>query len=654
MTQYRRDIDGLRAVAVSIVILYHAQLRQFSGGFVGVDVFLVISGFLITGLIVEQNGAGGFRLANFYRNRAWRILPALAAVTGATLLAATCILSPYLLVPLAKSALAALLFVPNIYFALHQNYFDLTVPESPLLHTWSLGLEEQFYLLFPPLLMVVARYGRRRTRALLCVTLVASFALSVWLIGSHPTATFYFLPTRAWEFLIGGAAYLWKDGAYRSGWRSEWLGGLGLACIALAATTLTPGLRYPGIIALLPCLGTCALLVANTNCDTWVARVLSWSGCVWLGRLSYSLYLCHWPIFALARQLRGPALGPGELIACFILTLATAMLCGRFVEQRFRLRLPAASMARPIRPLVAVTITELCAISVFVLCGGFASRMPAAALRYGQTELPDDVYENRCHHGPPEVVAGVCTLVQRAAARDVVLIWGDSHANVLASVSGLLGEAHDMTVLQATYSGCPPLLGVRLAYLPSTHHCTEFNNMVVAALQPLHVHRVILAAYWGWYLQTPGRGQYAEALDPFGRPDDLGAGTAADNNGKFRAALQATVSALRARGVRVWILRQVPAQGLYVPEALAEAQWRSGSVTAIAVPLAAHRASQYVVDAVLQGMPGVEGLLDPASILCPGGTCSATVGDQSAYRDSSHLSSAGARLLKPVLEPVFE
>ena len=308
MSQYRSDIDGVRAVAVAIVILYHAQLAAFSGGYIGVDVFFVLSGFLVTGLIVEQNAADRFHVAEFYRNRTWRILPALLAVTGATVLAGTCILGPLMLVSLAKSALAALLFVPNVYFALHQNYFDLGVPESPLLHTWSLGVEEQFYLLFPPLLILALRCGRR-VHALLCAVALMSFSLSVWLIGSHPTATFYFLPTRAWEFLLGGAACFWKDAAQApAGGCREWLAAFGLGAIILAATTLTPGIRYPGIIALLPCAGTCALLVAGANRTTTIGRLLSWSGCVWLGRLSYSLYLCHWPIFAFARQIRGSSL----------------------------------------------------------------------------------------------------------------------------------------------------------------------------------------------------------------------------------------------------------------------------------------------------------------------------------------------------------
>ena len=654
MPQYRSDIDGLRAVAVAIVICYHAQLTAFSGGFVGVDVFFVISGFLITGLIVEQDAAGRFRLAEFYRNRAWRIIPALVAVTGATVLAGMFILGPRLLVSLAQSALAALLFVPNIYFALHQNYFDLTVPESPLLHTWSLGIEEQFYVVCPPLLIMAARYGRRPLHALLWALVIVSFALSIWLIGSHPTATFYLPPTRAWELLLGGAAYFWKDGARHYGWACEWLAGLGLGAIAVAATTLTPGIRYPGIIALLPCLGTCALLVANANRNTRIARLLSWSGCVSVGRLSYSLYLCHWPIFAFARQIRGSSLDATELILCFILTGVTATLCWRFVEQRFRIRPSAAGARRPLTPLVAVSSGELCAIALIVLCGGFASRLPAAALQYERSGLSGDPSDSPCHHGPPEVVAGLCVLSQGAAARDVVLVWGDSHANVIAPVGAELGQTHGMSVLQATYSGCPPLLGVRIAFMPSSHHCIEFNDMVIAALESLQVHRVILAAYWSSYLRTPGKGLYTAGLDPFGRPNDLGEGTPEDNIRKFRTALEGTVSALRARGVRVWILRQVPSQDRFVPEALAEAEWRSGSVGSIYVPLATHRADQSTVDALLRATPGVDGLLDPASVLCSRGRCTAAVGDQSAYRDANHLSRAGAELLKRVLEPVFE
>jgi hypothetical protein len=211
-----------------------------------------------------------------------------------------------------------------------------------------------------------------------------------------------------------------------------------------------------------------------------------------------------------------------------------------------------------------------------------------------------------------------------------------------------------MTVLQATYSSCPPLAGLRVANMPMSHHCVEFNDMVMIAARTLNVRRVLLAAYWSTYLQTAGKARHIAALDPYGSADDLGAGMPAQNDARLRAALVRTVIALKNLGIRVWILQQVPVQERFVPEVLAQAEWWTGNTAAIGIPLTEYRASQAAAVAVLEPVPGVERFLDPASTLCSRGWCAAAAEGRSLYLDASHLSAVGAERLKPVLSPVFE
>jgi peptidoglycan/LPS O-acetylase OafA/YrhL len=655
LTRYRRDIDGLRALAVCVVLLFHAPIAVFSGGYVGVDVFFVLSGFLITQLILEQDARGTFRFATFYQVRAWRILPALVVMTTATVFAAAFILGPQLFSSLAASAIATLLFAPNVYFALHQTYFESSAAEPALLHTWTLGLEEQFYALFPLLLIALLRNGRGRTSAFLLGGCLFSLALCVWLVGNHPTATFYLLPTRAWEFLLGALTFLWPAQIIFYRCWGELLAALGVVAIVVAATTLTPGIRYPGLIAITPCLGACAILAANARGSTLVKRVLSLPVFVSIGRISYSLYLWHWPIFVFGRQVWRSDSSAVRVVACFGITIIVATLSWRYVEEPLRLRPSSGGRRRGIMPLFGATIAGLCCACLVIVCAGFPTRLPSQAVRYEGTALQED---NRltCHHGVPELVSstGICKLHGAGAQNEVVLVWGDSHANVVAPIVAELGVARGMTVMQATYSSCPPLIGLKVAAMPRAHHCVQFNEMVIGAARTLKVRRAVLAAYWSTYLQAAGKARYVSAFDPYGTSDDLGAGSLPQNVARLRAALNGTVKALRDLGIRVWVLQQVPEQERFVPEILAQAEWWTGSAAAIGIPLAEYRANQTAAASALMSVEGVEGLLDPASMLCREGWCLAAAGGESLYRDANHLSAIGAARLKPILSEVFD
>jgi len=340
--RYRPEIDGLRAIAVAAVILFHAGFALFSGGFVGVDVFFVISGFLITSIIVDDLKAGRFSVVRFYERRARRILPALFAVMAVCVPFAYQLLSPDDLKDFAQSLAAICLFASNVLFWGESGYFDTQAELKPLLHTWSLAVEEQFYVLFPLLLVAAWRLGRRWLPVLIGGLAVWSFGASVAEVGSFPAAAFYLLPSRAWQLLVGAlASWLadrWRPAdARRPSGRlaGECMGWAGMASILLSLFLFDERTPFPGLNAALPTLGTALVLVGASE-GTSVGRLLAWRPLVGLGLISYSAYLWHQPLFAFTRHALLADL-PADLAAVLCaVTIVLACLSWRYIEQPFR------------------------------------------------------------------------------------------------------------------------------------------------------------------------------------------------------------------------------------------------------------------------------------------------------------------------------
>lgn len=330
--KYRPEIDGLRAVAVLPVIAYHAGLPGFSGGFVGVDVFFVISGYLITGILAGDLAAGRFSVARFYERRARRILPALFVVLALSAVAAQLLLMPPAFRDFSASVFAVVLFLSNMLFISEVDYFAPAAENTPLLHTWSLAVEEQFYILFPLILWLLWRIGRGRALAwgVLAVTL-ASLVFSEWAWRSNPAASFYFLPSRAWE-LGAGALCALVPLRPRAGARQV-LGLAGLAAIAVAVGFYDRSVPFPSLWALLPVGGAVALILAEGGA---AGRLLSLRPMVAIGLISYSAYLWHYPLFVFVRLAWGGDPGVLAMSGLGLLSLGLAALSWRYVERPFR------------------------------------------------------------------------------------------------------------------------------------------------------------------------------------------------------------------------------------------------------------------------------------------------------------------------------
>ena len=419
MLNYRPDIDGLRAIAVGSVVLYHLDKNLLSGGFVGVDIFFVISGYLITKLIYKELATtGDFSFSNFYLRRVRRLFPALFATLAACLLASYALFSPAFVVEFGKSLVAAIFSVSNFFFWSSSGYFDTQSAFKPLLHTWSLSIEEQFYLIWPALMVFLFS---RKTNGLIPLFIglmaVVSLGLNEWFFANQTTlnawfgsgtdqssfdvasTVFYLLPFRVFEFAIG-AILVWLDGTrYQRRYLGELSFAIGLAMVCYAITQFTDATQFPSTAALIPCVGA-ALMIFSGGTHR-LAFIVDNRLLVGLGLISYSLYLVHWPLIVFYQYWNYVPLTPAEMSALVALSVILAYLMYRFIEQPFRRPKPAVAGTRPNRPFVltAVVSTALIVVisSTAFASGGWLWRYPTEVLqqlKYQQGDYTEYFWNN--------------------------------------------------------------------------------------------------------------------------------------------------------------------------------------------------------------------------------------------------------------------
>lgn len=468
--RYRPEIDGLRALAVLPVVLFHAHIAGFAGGYVGVDVFFVISGFLITSILVKDLERGSYSVWDFYERRIRRIAPALLVVIAFVLAIAPFSLLPSEFSRLGPEALGAMLFVANIVFWRDSGYFSADAESRPLLHTWSLGIEEQFYIVAPIVLALVIARARRHLPRVIPGMALASFVACVVLTPVSPGTSFYLLPTRAWELLAGAclAVYVHErsESAPWPRWVREAVAAAGALLIIVPVLSYSPAISFPGYAALAPVLG--AVLVILCAADTLVGRALSHRGLVAIGLVSYSLYLWHWPLTVFARNI-GLLDSPWGRCAVVLVSILVAWLSWKFIEQptRDRRRFPA----RRLVPLVLGGAALLAAVSlVYIGLDGWPHRLDAKVVLLDDARHDISPARGRCHIGrgtrSPEQF---CTLGSGQAR---VALWADSHGVELAQALSEQG----IPVVSITYSACRPSLAA--LNTASRRDCDDHNAAV--------------------------------------------------------------------------------------------------------------------------------------------------------------------------------
>ena len=472
------------------VVLFHANLGA-SGGYVGVDVFFVISGFLITSLMVKELDAHCFSIVDFWERRIRRIFPVLAVMVAVVLLAGYLILLPARLAELGKSSMAQALLVANIYFWRDVGYFSAPAAQKPLLHTWSLAVEEQFYLLFPLVLCILGERRRQYTTALLALIAMLSFAASLYGVYRHPAASFFLLPTRAWELLVGSLLALVPGSLRFPNVVNQMMACLAIFAIAFAVFVYDDRTPFPGLAAILPVGGAAAFILANTHDTTALGRLLSVAPLVFVGQISYSLYLWHWPILAFFSCTVGEVRGWRLSVAAVSMSFVLAVLSWRFVERPFRRR-SAAPMRRAVFVGALTIVTLFVGVSsLFWITNGLPSRFSPAVLQVvSDIEHRNTEYESFID----ELQTGHLPLLGRnepsAVSVDFAL-FGDSHAVALAPLFDIVARQHDLAGLVVARRGI---------LVAKRDDISRRNQLFLDTLRRRRIKNVIIVGRWDAYV----------------------------------------------------------------------------------------------------------------------------------------------------------
>ena len=643
---YRRDIDGLRALAVVFVILFHAFPQALRAGFIGVDIFFVISGYLISGLIFSALDAKTFSFANFYHRRARRILPALLAVLGAALLAGWLTMIPAEFSELGKHAAAASLFVANWAYWLQAGYFDSAASLKPLLHIWSLGVEEQFYFFLPPLLWLIHRHRWR----LQIVTLVglASFACNILYIALHRDVSSFFLPqARVWEFLAGTALVLLQRQKH------PWLSGHGLnneigslvgLGLIVASAIFCNHAHYPGFWALGPVAGSVMIIAGGPR--AWInRRILSLGPVVFIGLISYSLYLWHWPLLTFPRIAIGP-LSIGARVGAIALSVFFAVLSYRFVELPFRRR-PANAATSRILALPAVCVLAL-ALIAFANVG---QTLPVWSLTRGESRIIRAVnawdYPNKSWKQLK--AEGRRFYAMTSSQKGEALFIGDSDVEQYAPrVAELIRREpqHALTAVFATEAGCPPIPGVERR----EHEACDYMTAAMAYARQSNVKAIAISARWSVCLDDNDNCYYTDP-GPWRRKP-----LRSDSAKHAFDRLETFLKELSESNKKVYLILSIPTgrsldpQNLFKRSAFSIKIGNTGGVSKAAL-LAEYAPFRSELRRVAQESGAV--VIDPMVILCSGDKCPAIAPDGEAmYRNSTHLSPYFARAHATFIDPV--
>ena len=617
---WRADIQGLRAIAVLSVVLYHGDSGWLPGGFIGVDIFFVISGYLITQILLKNIDGNTFSVVGFYQRRIRRLFPALFLVLGTCIFFGALLLDPTDFKELAVTTTSTVFFVSNLAFYKYSDYFSGSTELKPLIHTWSLAVEEQFYILFPIFLTLSCKYFRKWLTPILLTILLSSFVLSGLISTISPRAGFYFPFARAHELLMGAVVAASPGVLKGVGPRVRSVFSLiGLALISAALLLVDKDrFAFPGWIAAVPCFGTALVIEAGRHGETLAGALIKSPPLQLFGNLSYSLYLWHWPILVFGRHLHLRSLTPAESASAIIAAIIIAYLSWRFVETPFirgAHRLPVISLA-------GVGMASATAISALIFFSdGWSTRFPQSALQYANARSNFSALRKECHISGTSIYEYNSTCVIGSQTAEIA-VWGDSHG---AELSFALSEAlteNKTSIRQITASGCPPALDYARRDRPN---CIAQNHITLQGLiSDDSIHSVILTADIDGY---PARDR-AFVLN----------------------GLKRSISKLRAAEKDVVIITQIPHQPYNPPTALSLLELRQRNVLDWGISrLEADRIYGHLVDEERKIALSTDAkLVYSIGILCNARLCPAIGDDNSVlYFNHSHLSISGARLLVP-------
>lgn len=635
--KYRPEIDGLRAIAVLSVIFFHANFRNFQGGFLGVDVFFVLSGYLITSILHTAQLNNSLNLLDFYARRIKRILPSLFLVM--LLISPICwiLLLPEEMKSFSKSLIYIPLYLSNIFFHKESNYFDVTNDLKPLIHTWSLSIEEQFYLILPPLLVLANKIKVIKKELLIFLLLIASFFVAEFIFKKNPSANFYFLTSRAWEFLFGSllAIYSVSNKVTFSQTSRNIISFIGLTSLLMSIYFFNENTTHPSSYTLIPVISTCLIIHFGTI-DTACGKFLSSKILVGIGLISYSLYLWHQPIYVFLRIFNLGDPSQTQYVISIALVFVLSYMCWRFYES-------------PIRKSKLnnknVYILALCISIFFIFAGAVGSIKDGFPERYSLSPNFQKIFSDKeylgCNNQNPEFP---CTVGEATKTKIDIAIFGDSHSGVMLPAFDLLGKERNLKIIRIGAGGCPPILNT---YVLKGHrepsYCKEIALKQFKFVRENNIKNIVLIAKWQSYANDSNLGEKANSKR-----------NKAASFLAFKNGLKTTVEKYQSLGVKVWIMYQAPQQSVSVNQLYYKLSnddlndlEKSKLIASYSIPYEKHMMNQLLSRDAIDSTNSF--VINPDKILCGSKTCLAGTPSEPFYRDKDHLTPYGALLLKSLL-----
>lgn len=644
-TKFRYDINGLRSLAVVAVVLFHFRVPGFSGGFVGVDVFFVISGFLMTGIIargLEDREGKGFRLFDFYMARARRIIPALYVLCVVLLIAGWFFLAPDDYVKLARETDRALWFLSNNHYYKSSGYFDADSHERMLLHTWSLSVEWQFYMLYPLLLMALAKFGTRWLPYCIAAALLVSFGISFDKSGQDASYAFYLLPSRAWEMFIGGLVFYLA----RSSWLQQsrkYLYFPGLVAVFLAIALYDAETRWPGIPALLPVLGTAMIIFADHDCWTnrnWFAQRL--------GDWSYSIYLWHWPLVVLLVLLNLQAFSYLSVILIG-LSVLLGWLSYKLIENPLRKYLSKPANWKLLLVILLAFAVVLIPASKIRKAKGYLSRIPGEVHAILSAEFDRFVEMDKCHDRRAESGAE-CSY--GTGDKPLAIVMGDSHAMSLMQMVVDYYKDQDGRVLDWTRSGCPTLENVRFSN-EKGKTCMRLLDDKFSSLGGYQGIPIFLSNRYSAHLL--GGNEEKASKTPELYFDTVYQEFSEEYTAEIFNSYKQSICKL-AENNPVYVFGPVPELQIHVPKIMGRALLYRGEHVRVSVTRDAHEQRNIWTNRMLDEVRdecGVQ-VFDLTPYFCDAEHCYGDLDGKPVYFDDDHLNVYGANLLGELLENTLE
>ena len=642
MMDYRKDIDGLRAVAVVPVILFHADMGLFNGGFLGVDIFFVISGFLITSILISELQENKFSLVRFYERRARRILPALFIVSVITFIAATILFPPYELKELSQSLLSVVLFISNMFFYLEIDYFSSAAEEMPMIHTWSLAIEEQFYLFFPILLFFIWKYKSNKAMHVFVVLSVASFASALYLTKVDSAASFYWIIPRAWELLAGSICALLIERTRN--FNNRYISDLSLLALVCLLIFWPAEASHPGYLTLLPVLAVC-LIILYPHKSSFAYKILTSAGLVYIGLISYSLYLWHQPVLALLRFKSEQHPSTMAFLFTIVLVAALSMLSYRYVETPFRNKKKYSQSTIFRYSFCCLAVMGLIGISGH-LTAGFPKRYLfldsyTDSMQFSPKRL--ECHSSSSNYIKPE---DSCTYF---GSNVTWATFGDSHTVEPAYALARVLEKHDIGIRHHSFSGCPPALNY---VIKGNKKCSKWLNETLENLEKDEsIKNVLVGFRYSHAIFGDHKATYPQAPNKV-KMKLLNSDIEEDTQKLelYWDSLHEIVERLLAANKQVFLMEPIPELPMHISKGV------SGFTIFNSKPmldLNSASSAQFFQDRhkfILTQFSTLEAnvnlhIVSPFDLLCSEVGCPAVLSGKALYFDDDHLSTSGAIIM---------